>query len=150
MSVHSHPRCNVWLCIHTQNVHIHLHARIYLSNLDRSLTRSSGRSDPSGELRIDRSGIERQQPLRLLLPGGPAGLVPGAGHAGHRQSYGLELRVHLGLRGKLRRERSGRLRADLKRGRSDGYSLSTVMLLVHSQTQIRETSVFRMTYIDVN
>lgn len=72
--------------------------------------------DSPGELCVDGSGAQRQQPLRLLLSGGASGFLPGSGHAGHRQSLGLELRVHAGVRGELRGEWRGRLHADLQRG----------------------------------
>ncbi len=72
--------------------------------------------DPSGELCVHGSRAQWQQPVRFLLSGGSSGFVPGSGHAGYRQSSWLELRLHARLRGKLRRERSRRLHADLQRG----------------------------------
>lgn len=86
-------------------ISLHLHLMYLLS------------PDSSDQLRLDRPGAQRQQPLRLLLAGGSSGLVPGSGHGGHRQGPRLELRLYAGLRGQLRRERRGRIPSDLSRGR---------------------------------
>ena len=71
-------------------------------------------TDPPDQLRLHGAGAQRQQPLRLLLPRGAPGLLPGPGHAGHRDGHGLELCVHARLRGELRRERRRGLRPDLQ------------------------------------
>lgn len=71
-------------------------------------------TDPSDQLCLHGAGAQRRCPLRLLLAGGAARLLPGSGHAGCRHGDGLELRVHAGVGGQLRRERRGGLRAALQ------------------------------------
>uniref|UniRef100_A0A8B9EQ79 Glutamate metabotropic receptor 4 n=1 Tax=Anser cygnoides TaxID=8845 RepID=A0A8B9EQ79_ANSCY len=73
--------------------------------------------DPPDQLRINRPGPERQQPLRLLLSRRPVRHLPGPSHGGHRQSPQVELRLHLGLRGQLRREWRGGLHPEVQGGR---------------------------------
>lgn len=86
-----------------------------LSFIIISLTSSSiSAPDPPGQLRLHSPRAEWQHPLRLLLPRGAAGLLPGPGYDGHRHGDGVELRVHASLRGKLRRERRGGLHPDLE------------------------------------
>ena len=60
--------------------------------------------DPPDQLRVHFHGVERQVPLRVLLPGGPAGQLPSPGHGRDRQGHGLEVREHRGGRGRVRRE----------------------------------------------
>ena len=72
-------------------------------------------TDPPDQLRLYGPRAEWQHSLRLLLPRGTAGLLPGPGHDGHRHGDGVELRVHAGLGGQLRREWRGGLHTDLKR-----------------------------------
>lgn len=71
--------------------------------------------DPPDQLRLNCPRAERQQSLRLLLPCGATRLLPGSGHDGHCHSDGVELRVHAGLRGKLRGEWSGGVHPDFQR-----------------------------------
>ena len=66
------------------------------------LSLSSPLVDPSGELRLHGPRAQRQHPLRLLLPRGAPGHLPGPGHGGHCQSHALELRLHRGFWGELR------------------------------------------------
>lgn len=73
--------------------------------------------DPPDQLRLHSPRPERQQPLRLLLPSGALGHVPGPGHGGHRPCPQVELRVHAGLGGQLRRERRGGLHPEVPGGR---------------------------------
>ena len=73
--------------------------------------------DPSSELRLHGSRTEWQHPLWLLLPGGAPGHLPGPGHGGHRQGHELELRLHCGVRRKLRGKRRGRVHSKVPRGR---------------------------------
>lgn len=70
-------------------------------------------SDTPDQLRLHRARPERQQPLRLLLPRGALGHVPGPGHGGHRPCPQVELRVHGGLGGQLWRERCGGLHPEV-------------------------------------
>lgn len=74
-------------------------------------------SDPTDQLRLHCPRAEWQKPLWVLLPCGASRLIPGTGHGGHCQGHGLELRLHSGLWGKLRREWRRCLPADIQRSR---------------------------------
>ena len=65
--------------------------------------------DPSGELRLDQPGAERQVPLRLLPPRGAPGHLSGPSHARHRQDSRLEVRGDDRVGWQLRREGHRRL-----------------------------------------
>lgn len=94
----------------------HFTARVFPLTRPSSLTHPPV-SDPPDQLCLHCPGAKRQEPLRVLLPRGAAWLLPGPGNGGHSQSHGLELRLHAGLRGQLRRERRRCLPPDIQRSR---------------------------------
>lgn len=74
-------------------------------------------TDPTNQLCLNCTRVERWQALWFLLTGGSSRFLPSTSNGGHCESFGMELCIHFGIWRELWRKRSRVLHANFQRGR---------------------------------